>query len=102
MIIGTAFVKNAYNQLQITNNTFTINTIIEVSNKFALKTLNRLAYNQKINKFFILNGLLSLTKYHTTICNIKSINIKLLWYCFHKFTLNRYNQIKGRDNFVIL
>lgn len=44
-IIRAVFVKNVYNQLQISNNTTIIDIIIGVPNKFALKAFNRLAYN---------------------------------------------------------
>lgn len=44
-IMSVAFVENAYHQLQTTNGTTNINSIVRVSNIFALKVFNRLAYN---------------------------------------------------------
>lgn len=44
-IISAVFIKNAYDQSQITNNTTTTNTIVGIPDKFALRVFNRLAYN---------------------------------------------------------
>lgn len=94
--------KNIYNQLQIINNTITINIIVGVLDKFALGAFNKLAYNQEINRFFIINLLLGLPKYYIISCNVKLVNIKLLYNCFYKFAPNKYNQTRDENNFVML
>lgn len=100
--MGATFVKNTYDQLQTINDTITINIIVRVFDKFALKVFNRLAYNWEISGPLVANSLLGLSKHYTILYDIKSINIKLLRTCFHKFTLNKYNQTKDGDNFVVL
>lgn len=67
-----------------------------------MRTFNKIAYNQKINRFLIINFLLGLPKHYTILCDIKLINIKLLCSCFYEFALNEYNQTRDKNNVVIL
>lgn len=90
-IIDAAFMKNTYNQLQITNNTITIDIIMGIPDKFTLRAFNKLVYNWEIIGFFIANSLLGLSKHYTIPCNIKSINVGLVDSCFHEYVLDGYN-----------
>lgn len=90
--MSVAFVKNAYDKSQTTNDTTTTSTIVGVLDKFALRAFNRLAYDQEISRSLIANLLLALLKYYTIPYDVNSINIRLLYSRFYKFAINRYNQ----------
>lgn len=93
-----AFIKNAYNKSQIANDKNSNTIEISFFDKFALKTLNKLTYNHKINCFFVVNILLNLPNYYTLSYDVKSINIGILYNQFSELALSGYNQGLNKNN----
>lgn len=94
--------KSTYDQLRSTNDITTTNSIVAVPDRFDLRAFSRLAYDQDISGPPVASSLLGLLEHYTMLCNIKSINIRLLCSHFHEFALNGYNQTRDGDNFVVL
>ncbi len=101
-IMGTTFMKSAYDELQPPSNTTNPDINIGLSDKFALRAFNRLAYDQEINKPLVTNLLLGLPEHYTMPYDIRSINIGLLHSRYSEIALGCYNHARDRDNFVVL
>ena len=98
-IIGAAFVKKAYNDIQL----LSTNVITYVApDKFALRAFNHLAYNQEINDPLVISYLLGLPNYYTLLDNVKYINLTLVQKRFPKFALHIYKLRLAIDHFVRL
>ncbi len=101
-IMDTTFVKNTYDESQPPSNTTSSNTNIGLPDKFALRAFNRLAYDREISGPLVASSLLGLPKHYIMPCDVRSINIGLLYSRFSEITLSRYNHARDRDNFVVL
>ncbi len=97
-IMGAAFVKKAYNDIQPS----TIVITYVAPNKFAFKAINHLAYNWEISGPLVASYLLGLPDYYTLSDNVKSINLAIFWKCFPEFSLHIYKHKSNVDDFVQL
>ena len=69
--MGTVFVKKTYEAFQLSIN----NVSPLISDKFALKAFNYLAYNREVSSPLVAIQLLRLPNHYTLCDNFKSINL---------------------------
>ncbi len=73
-IIGAAFVKKAYDDMQLSANVITNLP----PDKFAFRAFNRLVYDREISGLLVASYLLRLPDHYTLLDNIKFINLAIL------------------------
>ncbi len=97
-IMGAAFVKKAYDEVQSTAN---ITTQVE-PDKFALRAFNRLAYDREISGPLVASYLLGLPDHYTLSNNVKFINLALFCKQFPEFAPYTYEAMADVDDLVRL
>ncbi len=100
--MDAVFVKSAYNESQLPSNTTSPDTNVNLPDKFALRAFNRLAYDREISGPLITCLLLGLLEHYTMLCDVRSINIRLIRNRFLEIALGCYNYARDGDDFVVL